>query len=263
MGQFYFGLGAIGVYEDNALLGFSEVPGEIKATIMGGISRSMGGASLYPVAARKTRSEGGVTISLNERPEWVDELANAGSKEDTAAAAAATITSVNSTGTSVASLTVTADADAYYGTYSVKVTGASAVEVTYTGAGGVIKDDMTLTVAAAEFKTTGVKILKPSSATLVTDDVTVYTITPAHDGISVISVPQIKASKEYSLKAWSAVGGASDSIEELEIPRLIFDGADYGFTDNEPVTGVEITGSLLSPTNGESVLKRKIIKITA
>lgn len=259
----YFSFGSVGVKDDKVIVGLAHITGALSAGINTPLVKSMGGGSSFPVAARPGRSEGELTLTLNQRPPWVDELLNDGSDTDTAAAAAAaagTITNVKGN-TLAGKLTVAVKSGAKPapGVYQVTAESASSVKVVAVTSNGIQELTVSaLTSSPKDIGSTGLTIA--SSGNLTATNAASFEVTPAHGGITTITVPQVKRSKEYSLVCYSAPGAASDNIEVIEIPRVMFSGADFSFTDNEPgANGLELTGVILAPNDGGSVFTRKSI----
>jgi len=263
----YFSFGSVALKKAKLIVGLSHITGALSAAISAPLVKTMGGGTSYPVAARSGRSEGEVTLTLNQRPVWVDELLNDGTKTDTTAAGTASagaLTNVKgSTMASKLTLAVKSGAKPAPGYYQITATGPAAVKVTAATANGI--DEVTVSGLTSNPKDIGqTGLTLAASSNLVTDNAVSFEVVPAHGGIATITIPQVRASAEYELICYSAPGGVQDNIEQITIPRIVFAGADFTFTDNElGSTGVEITGAILAPNDGGSVFTRKSISPVA
>ena len=79
----YFGFAACGLWEVHPVtgkqmkfIGSSDIVGSVTANLKAPIKKTNGGATSYAIAARIGRSEGELTLNLNERPLWLDAAVN-------------------------------------------------------------------------------------------------------------------------------------------------------------------------------------------
>ena len=263
--RFYFSLGAVALRDpaNKTIVGSSRITGSLTADISAPLVDTMGGASSFSSGARQGRSSGELTVALNERPTWVDRLLNEGNQDNTAASASSNVGTVaNVVGSALAAKLdpgVATGASPVGGKFTVTATGAAAVNIDYvtpTGAGSVALSALGTT--GQSIAQTGVELAASSASPAFTvGNVAVFEVVPAHDGIAIIRIPQVRRGQEYELIAYSAPGGVSDVVETVTFPRVMFAGAGYTLTDNEPSNGIEITGKVLAPADGSEVMIRE------
>ena len=263
--RFYFGFGAFSLRDvtTKQILGSSRIVGNLTADISTPLVETMGGAASFSTGARQGRGTGDLTVTLNERPAFIDRLLNEGSQVDTAAAGSATAgTITDAVGSGLAAKLVVepkSGADPFPGAFTVTATGAAALRVEWVGAGGAGSVDLaSVGTSPLDIGNTGMTIeASTASPSFTVDNVAVFEVAPAHGGIVTISIPQVRRGKSYGLIAYSAPGGDGDKMETVSFPNVVFAGASYTLTDNEPSNGVELTGKVLAPADGGSVMVRE------
>ena len=262
----FFSFGSVAICDGGLVRGIADVTGALTIDLTTPLVKTTGGATSYPVAARSGRGEGELSLTLNQRPPWVDVLLNEGTEAKTDAnadAAAGPVTDVKGT-TLAAKLTpaIIADKSTFYGLYQLTRTAATKLQGKVVGPKGTIEiPEVTLAAnAAKELPGTGVQITA-SSLAFAEGAVVNFDVLPPHGGISKIEIPQIRVGKQYELVAFSTLGGSDDNLEKLVVPQAVFAGASDKLTDNEPGSnGVEITGTLLAPNDGGPIFRREIIR---
>ncbi len=264
---FIFGFGSIMIKETSgALAGAAHITGALTAEIMQQAVKKMGGAASYPVDMRLARSEGNLTLTLNERRPWVDEIINEGVSSTAASASSLAIGTIeNVTGTTLAAkLTVAkksgvADANVAIGTYYAQQLSATSLKITYAGprGGGEFLTGTMAATTAVDIGSTGLTI-EASAVTFAAGAVVTWEVTPAHGGVTTVTVPQVRKGKTYELIAWGAAPSQQGNVERVRFPLVMFQGANWVFTDNEySSSGIEITGGILAPTDGGEIMERK------
>ena len=261
----YFGFASIAIREAGLVRGVADVTGGLTLDLSAPIVKTMGGASNFPVAARAGRGESELSVTLNHRPEWVDDLLNEGTRDVIAAGDASASAVSNVKGASLAAklaAAVKAGASPKVGLYQLVQTAATKLKGQVVGPAGVYEIPETTFVAnaAKELPGTGIE-LTASQLAFANDTVVNFEVLPAHGGIVKISIPQVRKGKEYEVLAYSAAGGSDDAIEKFVIPQAVFSGSPTKLTDNEPGSnGVEMTGAAIAPEDGGAIYRREIIK---
>ena len=134
-----FGFAGVSVADLSGKLSpaFSAIVGALTANVSGELVSTMGGASGFPVASVKGRADGAGTLTLNERPDWVEEYVVGMTKTAVGSAEASPYT-MNDVGTGGLSGHIEIEkksgltTDPLPGTYLVTLTATDAVRVIHT-----------------------------------------------------------------------------------------------------------------------------------
>lgn len=268
----HFGLSAIRFSDAStkAQLATLRVPGEFKATLMTPLVPTVGGAPSYPVGARKARSEGTLTITLNERPPELEALlcGTTIASNDLKAFNVATLndgfaSNVNNNDKPAFVETATNPfsdrfSDGLYLEIYVNMKGAQLADITLISAHGVVHLNNFAMQANAELPNYGLRLSKQTPNALVAGWIR-YRVA-ANLTEKSFSIPQIASNRDYTVTVWTAEGGTSDSQRSWTFNRCQFSLPDVTATDNEPSAGIELAGILLAPANGDPVVDSRIIE---
>lgn len=253
-----FGVGGVAIFaRDGTLAGFSEVTGAFNADLSFPLIDVMGGPFRLPVDALQGRGEGGFTLTLNERPDWVDVIGNQAVLTLLDSAEAYSINNILGDTPNMVFADKAANDKAARGIYYIKVTGTAAVEVTLTNENGVrkyaladVKHDGTLTVGD-----TGLTIKKAEDKDWVAGNafsVLVLSYSAAAPGKKLSYPSRGVRVPDYRLMVFSSGSGlsAGNLVRVLDLPHVKFAGTPFGMTDNEPNAGTELSGKILVPPDG-------------
>ena len=226
------------------------------------VIETRGGFSAFPQAARRGISTGEFTLTINECPPWIKQVALGAVLEDIAPAAVPVVSEKRDIiGNSVPTntISVTTPAEVQDGTVVVRATGAAEADVTvyypdgeyvFSGIGAV---DAVLTG-------TGLTLVAPIGMTA--GDSALYKVRTAHRGGEVVRVMPRNSEMEYRLTASSvAIPGGDDSLMVYTLPRVKFFGLTPKLEDNVATSGVEITGKILTPKDGGAVFFSETLTI--
>ena len=253
-----FGIGGVAVFAaDGSLANFSEVTGAFNADLSFPLVDVMAGPYRLPVDALQGRGEGGFTLTLNERPDWVDIVSNQAIL--TLLDGAETYAVNNLKGAPDMKVADNAANDrAKPGLYYIKATGADTASVMLTNADGTREYAVAAVGVAVgnavEIGDTSLKIYKAAAGDWnVGDAVSVLVLGySAAKPVSRLQYPsQGIRVPDYSLVVFTA-GNANvgNSVRVLDLPRVKFAGNPFTVTDNEPNVGTEISGKILVPDGG-------------
>lgn len=258
-----FGFGALAVIDrNNDVVGFSALTGSLTANISGELMPVVGGAASLPVEAAKGRSDGALTLNLNERPSWVDVIVNGATEADV---------STNDydlsdiRGDVSGKLTVAAKASStpVNGSYVVRVTGTDTAEITHVHGAGVNTYSLTgLSTTATDIGSTNLTLALAAAGSLTADDEgssAVVFITNAGGKAKSYSLPFNQATKYVRLVAMSATGGGGQDVRIHDFAKVALTGAPVMATDNENFT-TEITGIVLEPGGTTPAYKMTVTK---
>ena len=259
-----FGFAAIGLYRANGeLAGASEIVGSFSADVTPALVMTEGGAAQLPIAARGARATGEGTITLRERPNWIDTELNRGTTSTTTASATATASAVSAIqGTSLNSISITAGTTALDDMrFTVEATAAAVVTVNVVGTGGAqIFENVTLSNTAVAIGQTGVSITGGSSPNYTVGDKVTFDVAPPHGGITEIVVPQVRDTLQYQVRLYSQRGGSDDALTVYTFPSVVISGVNAMLTDIESPE-VELPIRVLAPEGGGGFMTvRKINK---
>ena len=259
----YFGFGSIGIiHESNGVIGVSDITGSITINLQASIQKTTGGLASYPVSARLGRTEPEVTVVLNERPGWLEEIVNEANKKTVDSPSEISLKNAKGSSMSAVVIAPKAGQTVLEGTYIVTATDTDDITIKRIGPHPVATVPVeTLSTNAKDVDALGVTV-KKGNGDLNAGDVGVADITFGFN-TDEYSIPQVRKGEEYQVKAYSAKGGNPDSVNILDCPRVMFGGANMVLTDNEPSNGVEISGSLLAPKDGSSIYTRKILRVAS
>lgn len=250
-----FGIGGVAIFDAaGALAGFSEVTGAFNADLSFPLVDVMGGPYRLPVDALQGRGEGGFTLTLNERPDWVDIVGNQAVL--TVLDGTETYNKTNLKGTpDMVFADKAANDRARRGVYYVKATAVDAVEVTLTNDLGVRTYNVTgIGTSVEDVGDTGLTIKKASAGDwTVGDAVSVLVLGYSSSSpVKKLEYPSQGARvPDYSLLVFTSGNvGVGNIIRVLDLPRVKFAGNPFGITDNETNAGTELSGKILVPEGG-------------
>lgn len=254
------------IKRDGIVVAQSQINGQFTADVLPEVVKTEGGASILPSESRSGRADGAFTMTMRERPTWIEGELMGGTTTSTAASATpAASAAANLVGSSVASaLTILATGALHYMDFEVEATGASEVRVRVSGSNGAQEfpapgstANITLSSTATAIGNTGVSI-SAASANFTTGDRAAFSVTPGNGGVDLIGVPQVRTDYDYEVVCYSGKGGGGDAIIVYTFPRVHLIGANVMLEDMA-IPEVEITGQLLAPRDGSDIYTRRLI----
>lgn len=262
-----FGLSAIRLRRNNQLVGQDSLVGNVTAEWNTGIVNTMAAASSYPSYYRNGGTEGGGTISLQDRPVWIDGDVAGGEVTITAASSTAVVSAVTSTtGTSLNATDVTITTPgtvANHYDFLLEATGSAVLKVSYVSdRGEQVFENVAISDTATAIGDTGVSIAGPSSPSYTMGDRASFSVEAPHAGKTHIEIPQFRTGRYYELTIWGAEGGADDTPQKIVMPRVYIVGANFAATAKE-MPAVEIPFNLCAPLDGSSAVQRTLWQPTS
>lgn len=244
--------------------GGSDVPGSLSFNPDAPLIHTKGGRHQFPLGSTPGMSDGGITISLNERPNWADVFCNDGTEETLSAAS---FTIKNLIGLSIAThvtASLRANVALKKGIYILEATAAKELKVTRVSEHGIE------TVAAAldvtnkvQAGTTGIDLVAAQNLTI--GDKATFEIhaTGAADTAKRITFPNRNAGGLYRVIVSSApvVKLPPYEVNIWIFKKVAFAGLPLAMNSNESSDGVELTGAVQA-TPGEKPYERIIRLVT-
>ena len=259
-----YGFGAMGIMTMNDdIVGFDNITGSFTANISGDLLPVVGGAASMPISAVKGRSDGAMSITLNDRPDWIEEVVN-GMEKTSISGNDFTLSDVNGsikdklTAESVATETPVA------GVYMIKVLSATSVSVTTITGGGIVGTETVTAIDEPTAKAIGSSsvALKLSAANSLkdTDIGATALLTIAHSSNNAVSYVLPTAHKTVYSRVlfFTAAGGPDQDVRVHDFAKVALTGAPPMATDNELQT-TEINGIILDPMNGTRSYRETIL----
>lgn len=254
-GNTSFGIGGIALFSAAGLAGFSEITGAFTADLNFPLIDVMGGPYRLPVDAMQGRGEGGFTLTLNDRPDWVDVVANSAILSTLTGAEAYSLNNIEGTPDFVVA-DKAANSKARRGVYYIRVIAVDSVEVTLTSDAGVVTHQVAAVgTQAKDIGETGLTIAKSADKAWIVGDrasLLVLGYSAARPGKRLEYQSRGVAVPEYNLLVFTSISGVSSGniIRVLDLPRVKFAGTPFGITDQETNSGVELSGKILIPDGG-------------
>ena len=257
-----FGFSGIAVADLSRKLApaFSPVVGALTANVTGELVSVMGGASPFPIASVKGRADGAGTITLNERPDWVEEYVVGMTKTEvgTAESSPYTLSDVGDGDLSSGiEISKAGTADPATGTYIVSLTAVDAVRVIHTsGLGTTVVTVTALTTTDKAIGTTGLQIKLTSSAPT-SDDVgssVMFNIVYGGTGSVMYSMPASVPTVRATLTAITKNAGRNHGSRACEFADVSLSGANLAITDNE-YSPTEISFVINTPDDGSAAYR--------
>lgn len=239
----HFGLASVAILResDNSLIGASRIPAEIKAAINTPLVLSNGGAAAYPQAARKARSEASMTITLNERPEWMNDLLTHGRYIPPLTASFLDVD--NSTLPNDFGNYINADEPlglSWWDTATLSVDRRNqSLVITLSSGGRQVTRGLIpgLLFTRSEASTYGIEMTQNWHFDINAPAVVFKTAVQTHQGKF---VPQKARDVTFKVIAYTASGGSDDRPSAWEFPHVEISLPDRTATDNEPSNAVEL-----------------------
>ena len=236
----------------------SNVPGSFNANLDSPLIHNKGGRFNFPITSIPGMADGGITLALEERPEWADMFCNDG---EVAKLTAASFVITDLIGVSMkANITVSAIANAVLakGIYILEATAAREVNIIRVSEHGFETVEEGLDIAAADdVAELGMTFVAANDLTV--GDRATFEIhaTGAMDYAKKISFPNRNAGGVYRLIVSSApvVKIAPYEVNIWIFKKIVFAGLPLAMNANESSSGVELTGTIQA-TPGEDPYER-------
>ena len=258
-----FGIGGLLVADlNNNVIGRAVLTGALTANISGELLPVVGGGASLPVEAVKGRSDGALTLTLNERPEWIDIIVNDMVK---------TAISSHSYGlTNVSGTTLADDIDVELksggsvtpklGAYMFRATGTDSLEVTLVnGDGSTVYTVTALGTQAKDIGTdTNLTVKLSAAGSIDADGVgTSAVLFLSYGGTEAASyaLPVNQQTHYVRLITYTPKRGPGHSVRGHDFAKVALTGSPVMLTDNESLT-TEITGIVLEPGGGVAAYRR-------
>jgi len=259
----HFGFSGVRITElNNTPVGVAQILGSFSGNVSPELIMTMGGAFSLPIASRPGRAEGEATLTLRERPGWIDEFLF-GSAKNTAAAssstAVGTAVAIGGGNTVQGNITVAAPDLKDRWDLTAVATGASAADITLVGSGGALSfPAVALSTTPVELGNTGVVVSKTAS-NYTAGHGAVLSLTPPHNGVITYSTPAVISGKDYKLYVYTSLGGGEDSANVFAFNRVAFKAPPITLTDVEPTGEVEVGVKIMAPLDGGVPWTREVI----
>ena len=257
-----YGFGAMGILTlGDDVVGFDNITGSFTANISGDLLPVVGGAASMPISAVKGRSDGAMSITLNDRPEWVEEVVN-GMDKTAVTANDFALSDVNGSIKDKLTAAAKASETPVAGAYMIRVTATDSVDVTaITGGGLVDTHTVAVSTTAADVGSSNVTLELAAADSLKDEDIgasALLTIGHSSNNAVVYTLQTIHKTVYSRVLFFTAAGGPDQNVRVHDFAKVALTGAPAMATDNELQT-TEITGIILDPMNGTRSYREHVL----